>query len=233
MGCLDKIQLSQNLIQNFVKAFLCVPNSYDMYHTGLILRTLAYSTEQTFPKVQSVPKQSRTNLNSSVLKQSFNNNIRYKLALKRKDAEDFLVWRLLLPSWKSSFANDFGPVLGNWFYENFRNRMVLALSSIIPTIFDRICRMHRLRIVDEICTVGDWTARFNSNKLMEKLSDVLDFTDENPAYLNPSDHAFLIRKQITSKYIVRGYKCRVDSVVFNFTTNRLIGGELVKNFYEA
>lgn len=232
MGCLDKIQLSQNLIQNFVKAFLSVPNSYDMYHTGLLLRTLAYSTEQTFPKEQSVPKQSRSNLNANLLKQSFTKNIRYKLALRRKDSEDFLVWKLLLPSWKTSFANDFGPVLGNWVYENFKNRMVLALSSMIPTIFDRICRMHRIRIVDEICSVTDWTSRFNGNKLMDKLSDVLDFTDENPANLNPEDHAFLIRKQITSKYIVRGYKCRVDSVVFNFTTNRLIGGELIKNFYE-
>ena len=232
MGCLDKIQLSQNLIQNFVKAFLSVPNSYDMYHTGLLLRTLASSTEQTFPKVQTVPKQSRINLNSNLLKHSFKNSIRYKLALRRKDSEDFLVWKLLLPSWKMSFTNDLGPVLGKWFYDNFKNRMVLALSSIIPSIFDRICRMHRIRVVDEICTVNDWTSRFNSNKLMDKLSDVLDFTDENPAYLNPNDHAFLIRKQITSKYIVRGYKCRVDSVVFNFTTNRLVGGELVKHFYE-
>nr|YP_009551087.1 putative ATP synthase CF1 subunit delta [Pseudellipsoidion edaphicum]QAA12021.1 putative ATP synthase CF1 subunit delta [Pseudellipsoidion edaphicum] len=232
MGCLDKIQLSQNLIQNFVKAFLSVPNSYDMYHTGLLLRTLAYSTEQTFPKVQNVPKQSRTNLNSNLTKYSLKNSIRYKLALKRKDSEDFLVWKLLLPSWKTSFTTDLGPVLGKWLYDNFKNRMVLALSSIIPSIFDRICRIHRIRIIDEICTVNDWTSRFNSIKLMDKLSDVLDFTDENPVYLNPNDHAFLIRKQTTSRSIIRGYKCRVDSVVFNFTTNRLLGGELVKHFYE-
>lgn len=233
MGCLDKIQLSQNLIQNFVKAFVSVPNSYDMYHTGLLLRTLASSTEQTFPKQQTIPKQGRTNLNTSLMKQSFESNIRYKLALRRKDAEDYLVWRLLLPSWKSSFSNEMDLVLGAWFYENFRTRMVLALSSLIPTIFERICRMHRLRIVDEICSVNDWTARFNSQKLMDKLSEVLDFSDDIPSRQNTDDHAFLIRKQITSKYIVRGYKCRVDSVVFNFTTNRLIGGELIKHFYEG
>lgn len=42
----------------------------------------------------------------------------------------------------------------------------------------------------------------------------------------------LIKKQVTSKNIVRGYTCRVDSVVFNFTTNRLLGSQLIENFYE-
>ena len=232
MGCVDKIQLSQNLIQNFVKAFLAVPNAYDMYHIGVWFRTLSYHTAQTYPTKKSIPKQARCGLNNSLLRQSFKNQIRYKISARRKDGEDFVISRLLLPTWKSSFSSDFSLVLGNWFYENFRNRTIASLSSILPSVFDRLCRMHRIRIVDEICTVGDWTSRFNSNKLMDKLSDVLDFTDENLARLNPSEHAFLIKKQVTSKNIVRGYTCRVDSVVFNFTTNRLLGSQLIENFHD-
>lgn len=230
MGCVDKIQLSQKLIQNFVRAFLVVPNAYDMYHIGVWFRTLSYYTAQTFPSTSSLPKQGRTGLTNSLLRQSFKNHIRYKLSARRKDAEDFILSRLLLPTWKSSFNSEFGLVIGNWFYENFRNRVVSSLTSILPAVFDRLCRMHRIRIVDEICTVEDWTTRFNGEKLMDKLSDVLDFTDENPAKLNPSDHAFLIKKQVTSKNIIRGYTCRLDSVVFNFTTNRLLGSQLLEHF---
>lgn len=232
MGCLDKVQLSQNLIQNFVKAFLAAPNAYDMYHIGVWFRTLSYHTAQTFPSSESIPKQAKTNLNANLIRKSFTNNIRYKVAARRKDAEDFVIWRLLLPAWKSSFNHEFELLFGKWFYEGFRNRIVSSLVSIFPSIFDRLCRLHRLRIVDEICTVKDWTSRFNSEKLLDKLSDVLDFTDENPERLNPADHAFLIKKQLTSKNIVRGYTCRVDSVVFNFTTNRLMGSQLIENFYE-
>jgi hypothetical protein len=232
MGCLDKVQLSQNLIQNFVKAFLASPNAYDMYHIGVWFKTLSYHTAQTFPSTESIPKQSKTNLNASLIRKSFKNNIRYKIAARRKDSEDFVVSKLLLPAWKSSFNHQFELLFGKWFYESFRNRIVSSLGSIFPAVFDRLCRLHRLRIVDEICTVKDWTSRFNSNKLLDKLSEVLDFTDENPERLNSSDHAFLIKKQVTSKNIVRGYTCRVDSVVFNFTTNRLMGSQLVENFYE-
>lgn len=231
MGCLDKVQLSQNLIQNFVKAFQAVPNAYDMYHIGVWFRTLSYYTAQTFPSNESIPKQARTNLNSSLVRQSFKNNIRYKIAARRKDSEDFVIGKLLLPAWKSSFNHDFDLMFGKWFYESFRNRIVSSLVSVFPSVFDRICRLHRLRIVDEICTVNDWTSSFNGDKLLDKLSDVLDFTDENPERLNPSDHAFLIKKQVTSKNIIRGYTCRVDSVVFNFTTNRLLGSQLIENFY--
>nr|YP_010478967.1 putative ATP synthase CF1 subunit delta [Lietzensia polymorpha]UVI61272.1 putative ATP synthase CF1 subunit delta [Lietzensia polymorpha] len=232
MGCVDKIQLSQKLIQNFVRAFLVVPNAYDMYQIGVWFKTLSYYTAQTFPNTPSLPKQARSGLTNSLLRQSFKNHIRYKLSARRKDAEDFVTSRLLLPSWKSSFNTEFGPALGNWFYENFRNRVVSSLPSLLPSVFDRLCRMHRIRIVDEICTVEDWTSRFNSNKLMDKLSDVLDFTDENPEKLNPSDHAFLIKKQVTSKNIIRGYTCRLDSVIFNFTTNRLLGSQLLEHFYD-
>lgn len=230
MGCVDKIQLTQKLIQNFVRAFLVVPNAYDMYHIGVWFRTLSYYTAQTFPSVASIPKQARSGLNNNLLKQSFKNNIRYKVSTRRKDGEDFIIWRLLLPTWKSSFNNEFGIVLGKWFFENFRNRIVSSLSSILPSLFDKLCRMHRIRIIDEICTIDDWKSRFNGTKLMDKLSDVLDFTDENPNKLNPSDHAFLIKKQVISKNIIRGYTCRVDSVVFNFTTNRLLSSELIQHF---
>lgn len=230
MGCVDKIQLNQKLIQNFVKGFLAVPNAYDMYQIGVWFRTLSYEIAQAFPKTKSIPRQARSGLSSSLLKHSFRNHLQYKISSRRKDAQDFITWRLLLPTWKFSFSNDFNSILGEWLYENFKYRVVSSLDSLLPSIFDKICRMHRIRIVDEICTVSDWKSRFNSTKLMEKLSDVLDFTDENPAKLNPAEHTFLIKKQNISKNIVRGYTCRVDSVVFNFTTNRLLGSELLKNF---
>lgn len=230
MGCVDKIQLSQQLIQKFVKGFLAVPNAYDMYHIGVWFRTLSYQTAQTFPKSRSIPKQARSGLKNSLLKHSFKNNIQYKISSRRKDAQDFVIWRLLMPTWKSSFTNDLDYALGEWFYDNFKYRVLSSLESLLPAIFDKIARMHRIRIVDEICTVPDWRSRFNSSKLMEKLSDVLDFTDENPLRLNPADHTFLIKKQVTSRSIIRGYTCRVDSVVFNFTTNRLLGSQLLEHF---
>jgi uncharacterized protein YutD len=232
MGCVDKIQLSQQLIQKFVKGFLAVPNAYDMYQIGAWFRTLAYETAQTFPKTKSIPKQAKSGLKASLIKYSFKNNLQYKISSRRKDAQDFVIWRLLLPTWKSSFSNKFDRTLGEWFYENFKYRVVSSLESLLPSVFDKICRMHRIRIVDEICTVQDWKSRFNTTKLMEKLSDVLDFTDENPMRLNPTDHTFLIKKQVLSKNIIRGYTCRVDSVIFNFTTNRLLGSELLEHFYD-
>ena len=103
MGCLDKVQLSQNLIQNFVKAFQAVPNAYDMYNIWVWFKTLSYHTAQTFPSTEGIPKQARTNLSSSLVRQSFKNNIRYKIAARRKDSEDFVTWKVLLPAWKSSF----------------------------------------------------------------------------------------------------------------------------------
>nr|YP_010478547.1 putative ATP synthase CF1 subunit delta [Chlorobotrys sp.]UVI60852.1 putative ATP synthase CF1 subunit delta [Chlorobotrys sp.] len=232
MGCVDKIQLSQKLIQNFVRAFLVVPNAYDMYHIGVWFRTLSYSTAQTFPKTLSLPKQARSGLPDTLIRQSCNNNIRYKLSARRKDGEDFVTTILLLPTWKSSFTTEFGLVFENWFYDNFKNRVISSLPSLLPGVFDQICRMHRIRIIDEMCTVDDWTSRFNSRKLMDKLSDVLDFTDDNPEKLNPSDHAFLIKRQSVSKSIIRGYVCRLDSVIFNFTTNRLVHSQLIEHFYD-
>lgn len=232
MGCIDKIQLTQNLIQKFVKVFLAEPKSYDMYQIGIWFRTLSYQIKQAFLDKESLPKQARFGLTTKFLRHSYKNQIQYKISTGRKDSRDFVIWYLILPAWKSAFTANLSMSLGKWFYNIFRNRVSLSLESILPSVFDRLCRMHRIRIIDEICTVEDWTTRFNSAKLMEKLSDVLDFTDENPARLNPSDHCFLIKKQVTSKNIIRGYTCRVDSVIFNFTTNRLLGRQLLEHFVD-
>nr|YP_010478829.1 putative ATP synthase CF1 subunit delta [Neustupella aerophytica]UVI61134.1 putative ATP synthase CF1 subunit delta [Neustupella aerophytica] len=231
MGCVDKIQFSQKLIQNFVRSFLIVPDAYDMYSLGVWIKTLSYYTAQTFPNTPSLPKQARSGLTDSLLRQYFKNHIRYKLSARRKDSEDFVTYSLLLPAWRSAFNVEVDNLIGKWIYDNFRYRMISSLPSLLAPIFDKLCRMHRIRIVDEICTVDDWASRFNSSKLMDKLSDVLDFSDENPEKLNPSDHALLIKKQVISKNIIRGYTCRLDSVIFNFTTNRLLGSQLLEHFY--
>nr|YP_009551212.1 putative ATP synthase CF1 subunit delta [Vischeria sp. ACOI 3415]QAA12141.1 putative ATP synthase CF1 subunit delta [Vischeria sp. ACOI 3415] len=232
MGCVDKIQLSQKLIQNFIRALLVVPNSYDMYYVAVWFKTLSYYTGQTFPTRRLLPNQAKSGLTNDFLRY-FKNHIRYKLSARRKDSEDFITSTLLTPTWKYSFHNESADMpIGKWFYEIFRTRMVSSLPALIPSIFDKICRMHRIRIIDEICTVEDWTSRFNRAKLMDKLSDVLDFSDENPEKLNPSDYTLLIKKQLTSKNIIRGYTCRLDSVVFNFTTNRLLGSQLIEHFYD-
>ena len=94
MGCLEKIQLNQVLIQKFMKSFLSASNAYDMYHVGVWFRTLSYHSAQIFPTSEGIPKQARTKLTKKFIRQFFKKTIRYKTAARRKDGEDYILWKL-------------------------------------------------------------------------------------------------------------------------------------------
>jgi hypothetical protein len=227
-ACLDKIQVSQKLVQSFISSFLDNQNAYDMYHIGILLRTLSYHVSPSSVKRGNY---TRVNIKPELVKTLNTNSIRYKLALKTKDWQDFVIWQLRLPTWTSYFSSNDKGILTKWLYNCFRNRIHSAFNSILPSIFSSIARLHRIRIIDEMATVPNWSARFNAQTLIEKICNVLDFSDENANYLNPEDHIFLIKRRIPDRSIVRGYTCRIDTMVLNFTTNRLMGSELVNQFY--
>jgi hypothetical protein len=226
-GCLDKIQVSQKLVQSFLSSFLDNQNAYDMYHIGIWFRTLSYHLS-TSSAVKG--NHHRVNIKPSVVKALTANSIRYKLALRTKDWEDFVVWKLRLPTWTSYFSSNYNGLLTKWLYNCFRNRIPSALNSIFPSIFSALARLHRIRIIDEMSTVPNWSKRFNTQTLIDKICDVLDFSHENSNRLKPENHVFLIKRRVPNRSIIRGYTCRIDSMVLNFTTNRLMGEELVKQF---
>ena len=226
-GCLEKIQVSQKLIQSFLKNFLDNSNVYDMYHFGIWFRSLS---SQIYPVFQLKTTFDKLKINPPLIKEITSNSVIYKLGLKRKDWEDFVKWKIKLPIWLSYFSFPDNPFIGKWLYQCFRYRMSSTLNSIFSSIFTQISSLHRIRIVDEMSTVTNWTSRFNSQSLMDKISEVLDFSHENSNRLNPENHIFLIKRRVAKQSILRGYICRIDSLILNFTTNRLIGSELVKHF---
>ena len=69
----------------------------------------------------------------------------------------------------------------------------------------------------------------NAESLKQKITEIVDFNQDILAGVKVKEPSVLVKKQIVDPYIIKGYTCQLDAVVFNFTTNRLIGNELSKN----
>lgn len=227
--CINKIETSQNIIDSFFKNFLKSENVYDPYQIGVWLRFLdSFLNEVSKANVLSKATEFKTIAPFlKEFKQEYNSGNSKTI---RKDISDFIIWKFGLPFWKSYFINKSNvEAFEEWFFTTFKSGLARSLTPVTSSIFIGLSKMHGIQVIEKLSIDSEADISKTPESLKQKISEMVDFNQDILAGVKVKEPSVLVKKQVINKYIIKGYTCQLDAVVFNFTTNRLIGNELSKN----
>jgi hypothetical protein len=227
--CINKIETSQNIIDSFFKNFLKNENVYDPYQVSVWLRFLDSFLNQV-SKTAVLTKTTEFITIAPFLKEFKQEYSSGKSKTLRKDISEFLIWRFGLPFWKSYFINKSNvETFEEWFYQTFKVGLSRSLTSVTSSIFIGLSKMHGIQVIEKLSVDNEADKSVTPESLKQKIIEIVDFNQDILAGVKVKEPSVLVKKQIVDPYIIKGYTCQLDAVVFNFTTNRLIGNELSKN----
>lgn len=228
--CINKIDTSQTVIDSFFKSFLKNDNAYDPYQVSVWLRILDSFLNQVYKTSAVISKKIDVNLVLPFLKEFKMVYASGKSTTLRKDISEFLVWKFCLPFWKSYFVNQSNvTTFGDWFYTAFKSGLSRCLKSLVSPIFIGLSKMHGTQIVEKITIDADATTIVDVKAVSTKIGEIIDFNQNIISGVTVNNPAVLIKHKVRDKHVIKGYTCQIDSVVFNFTTNRLMKDQLSKH----
>lgn len=227
--CISKIEKSQTVIDSFFKSFLKDEIAHDPYQISVWLRILDSFLNQVSKTSSVLTKTMEYNLIGPFLKEFKIEYASGKSTSIRKDISDFLTWKFCLPFWKSYFVNQSNvTAFGDWFYMTFKTGLSRSLRSLISPIFIGLGKMHGIQVIEKLTMDNNSDNTLDPKALTKKITEIIDFNQDIISGVNIENPTLLIKRKKTDKYLIKGYTCQLDAVVYNFTTNRLIGEQLSK-----
>jgi hypothetical protein len=195
--------------------------SFDSYHLYSSIKMVWTLTEKSLPPPKSFPAVVKSSWTDAKYRDSnFESYLSFRSAAGKQDAYDYLVLGILLPIWYSC-EEDISPAFQNWVYQNLKTRSKAGLPVINRLLFKLLNLEHGIKVIDELKIPAGYNTKKNRQNLVQEVNTLMT------KYGVGADE-YLFRKQISSKKILGGFICRLDSAIFDQTANTRLHKEILK-----
>lgn len=219
--CLEKLTQSRETGLTSLRSFMNMSSSFDPYHLYGSIKMVWAMTEGSLPAPKTVPTSAKTIWTDAKFRDTnFESYLSFRTACAKQDAYDYIVLGILLPLW-FSYEEDASTAFKTWVYQNLKTRSTAGLPVVNQLLFKLLSLEHSIKVIDELKVPTAYNTEKNRQNLVKEVNALL-------TRYGVAANEYLFRNQIQSKKILGGFICRLDSAVFDQTTNSRLHKEILK-----
>lgn len=219
--CLEKLTQSRETGLTSVRNFMNMSASFDTYHLYGSIKMIWSLTEKSLPPARIFPNSIKTTWTDPKFRDSnFESFLSFRTACAKQDAYDYIVLGVLLPVW-FSYEEETSKAFKNWVYQNLKSRSKAGLPVINKLLFKLLNLEHSIKVIDELKVPAGYSTEKNRQNLVQEVNTLM-------TKYGVAANEYLFRKQVPTKKILGGFICRLDSAIFDQTTNTRLHKEVLK-----